>query len=66
MAEKKALPTYDFKKMTKDDIHAFMVENATSAEKSAFKSVAFVETKQKVMEPEMVLSADGKLVQKNS
>jgi len=64
MAEKKALPTFDFKKMTKDDIHSFMVENATSAEKASFKSVAFVETAQKVMEPEMITNAEGKLVQR--
>ena len=64
MAEKKALPVFDFKKITKEQIHDFMVANATQEEKAAFKAVAFVETAQKVMEPEMVKSADGKMVQK--
>lgn len=64
MAEKKALPTFDFKKITKEEIHSFMVDNATQAEKADFMKIAFVETAQKVMEPEMVKSADGKMVQK--
>ena len=64
MAEKKALPIFDFKKITKEQIHDFMVEKASQEEKASFKAVAFVETVQKVMEPEMVKSADGKMVQK--
>lgn len=64
MANKKELPTFDFKKITKEEIHAFMVANATSEEKKAFMAVAFGTKPQTVMEPEMVLNAEGKLTQR--
>lgn len=64
MAEKKALPVFDFKKMKKEDIHTFMVENASAAEKADFMATAFEDAIQKVMEPEMIVDANGNIKQK--
>lgn len=45
------LPVYDYKKIKKEDIHAFMVENATAEEKADFKAKAFESKKQKTRVP---------------
>lgn len=45
------LPVYDYKKIKKEDIHAFMVENATAEEKADFKAKAFETKKQKTRVP---------------
>ena len=45
------LPVYDYKKIMKEDIHAFMVENATEEEKADFKAKAFESKKQKTRVP---------------
>ena len=45
------LPVYDYKKIMKEDIHAFMVENATAEEKADFKAKAFESKKQKTRVP---------------
>ena len=45
------LPVYDYKKIKKEDIHAFMVENASAEEKADFKAKAFESKKQKTRVP---------------
>ena len=45
------LPVYDYKKIKKEDIHTFMVENATAEEKADFKAKAFEFKKQKTRVP---------------
>lgn len=45
------LPVFDYKKLTKEAIHTFMVENATAEEKADFKKCAFEEKKQKTRVP---------------
>lgn len=45
------LPVYDYKKIKKEDIHAFMVENASTEEKADFKAKAFESKKQKTRVP---------------
>lgn len=45
------LHVYDYKKIKKEDIHAFMVENATAEEKADFKAKAFESKKQKTRVP---------------
>lgn len=45
------LPVYDYKKIKKEDIHAFMVENASAEEKASFKATAFEAKKQKTRVP---------------
>lgn len=64
MAEKKSLPVFDFKKITKEQIHDFVKENATPKEKESLRAKAFPKKPEVIMEPEMVLNAEGKLVQR--
>lgn len=45
------LPVFDYKKLTKEQIHAFMAENATAEEKADFKAKAFEAKKQKTSVP---------------
>lgn len=45
------LPVFDYKKLTKEAIHTFMVENATAEEKADFKAKAFESKKQKTRVP---------------
>lgn len=64
MAEKKPLPVFDFKKITKEQIHDFVKANATPDEKKELRAVAFKKKAPTVMEPEMITNAEGKLVQR--
>ena len=64
MAEKKSLPVYDFKKITKEQIHDFVKANATPDEKKQLRARAFIMKAPVVMEPEMIINAEGKKVQK--
>ena len=52
------LPSYDYKKLTKEAIHAFMVENATAEEKASFKATAFEAKKQKIRVPVYIPGTD--------
>lgn len=45
------LPVYDYKKLTKEAIHAFMLANASAEEKADFKAKAFEAKKQKKRVP---------------
>lgn len=46
------IPVFDYRKTTKEQIHAFMVANATPAEKKAFMESAFEEKKQTISIPD--------------
>lgn len=68
MAEKKV---FDYKKITKEEIAAFMVDNATKQEKADFYKAAFIPTPKTVLmpvlvngEPQYKITKDGKKVAK--
>ena len=64
MADKKNLPVFDFKKVKKEEIHAFLKENATPQEKRDFRAVAFPKKPETMLVPEMITDAEGNTAQK--
>lgn len=57
-----SLPTYDFFKISQEDIHAFMSANATQEEKKAFVARAFAKKQEYHLEPETVPGTNDPIV----